>query len=337
LACLYQSYHANPSAEFKSWRLAKTRDAAAGFRCLEEPRMTTPPDHQALLRAFVRSNDFFIGIDSDGCAFDTMEVKHKECFIPNIIKHYRLAAVSKYAREAAEFVNLYSRWRGINRFPGLVLTIDLLAGRPEVLARRAHLPTLTGLRKWIDSGAPLSNPGLSAALAATGDIDLAQAIEWSVAVNRSISETVKDVPPFPFVRESLESMQGRADVMVVSGTPAEALSREWEEHNLQSYAALIAGQEFGSKSQQLALAASGRYDADKVLMVGDSLGDYEAAAANQALFYPINPGFEDESWQRFFEEALPRFFNGLYAGEYMAAQVARFESLLPERPPWKSG
>ena len=26
--------------------------------------------------------DFFIGIDSDGCAFDTMEIKHKECFCP---------------------------------------------------------------------------------------------------------------------------------------------------------------------------------------------------------------------------------------------------------------
>ncbi len=89
--------------------------------------MTAPTDPQASLREFARSHDFFIGIDSDGCAFDTMEVKHKECFIPNIIKSYQLAAVSKYVREVAEFVNLYSKHRGINRFPGLVLTIDLLA------------------------------------------------------------------------------------------------------------------------------------------------------------------------------------------------------------------
>ena len=26
---------------------------------------------------------FLVGIDSDGCAFDTMELKHKECFIPS--------------------------------------------------------------------------------------------------------------------------------------------------------------------------------------------------------------------------------------------------------------
>ena len=113
------------------------------------------------LREFAKSHDFFIGIDSDGCAFDTMEVKHKECFIPNIIKYYRLAAISKYAREVAEFLNLYSKWRGINRFPGLVLTMDLLAERLEVLRRRPRLPALLGLRAWIGEETRLSNPALA--------------------------------------------------------------------------------------------------------------------------------------------------------------------------------
>jgi len=40
-----------------------------------------------------------------------MEIKQKECFIPNIIKYWKLQAISKYARAAAEFVNLYSKWR----------------------------------------------------------------------------------------------------------------------------------------------------------------------------------------------------------------------------------
>ena len=72
-----------------------------------------------------------------------MEVKHKECFIPNIIKFYRLAAISKFARETAEFLNLYSKWRGINRFPGLVLLMDMLADRVEVLRRQPRLPALS--------------------------------------------------------------------------------------------------------------------------------------------------------------------------------------------------
>ncbi len=79
--------------------------------------MTAPSDPQAPLRNFQRTKDFFVGIDSDGCVFDTMEVKHKECFIPNIIRVFDLAAISKYAREVAEFVNLYSQWRRDQSLP----------------------------------------------------------------------------------------------------------------------------------------------------------------------------------------------------------------------------
>ena len=57
-------------------------------------------DPQAPLRDLKPEHKFFIGIDSDGCAFDTMEPKHKECFCPVFIWKFGLAAVSKYAREA---------------------------------------------------------------------------------------------------------------------------------------------------------------------------------------------------------------------------------------------
>ncbi len=84
------------------------------------------------LDQFQKRHDFLVGIDSDGCAFDTMEVKHKECFIPNTIRFFDLQPISKFAREAAEFVNLYSKWRGINRFPALTMTLDLLRERTDV-------------------------------------------------------------------------------------------------------------------------------------------------------------------------------------------------------------
>ncbi len=297
--------------------------------------MSAPTDPQHPLRQFVKSHDFFIGIDSDGCAFDTMEVKHKECFIPNIIKFYRLAAITKYAREVAEFLNLYSKWRGINRFPGLVLLVDMLAERLEVVRRHPRLPVFSSLRAWTQQETRLANSALAERVRATGDAELALALEWSEAVNRSIAEIVVEVPPFPLVRESLESMNGRADVVVVSATPREALEREWSEHGLFEHVALIAGQELGSKKEHLALAAAGRYEPDKILMVGDALGDLEAARHSGALFFPIDPGCEDESWQRFFEEGLPRFFAGTFAGEYMDSQLERFLALLPERPPWK--
>src|SRR5438132_497990 len=141
--------------------------------------MTTPLDPQAPLRDFVKRSDFFVGIDSDGCAFDTMEVKHKECFIPNIVKFYRLASISKYARETAEFLNLYSKWRGINRFPGLVMTMELLAERPEVVRRRPPLPALVGLRGWIERETKLANPALEKEVRSGGDPELALALDWS--------------------------------------------------------------------------------------------------------------------------------------------------------------
>ena len=297
--------------------------------------MNDTTDPRRALDEFTAESEFFIGIDSDGCVFDTMEVKHKECFIPNIIGHYGLAAISKYVREAAEFVNLYSCHRGVNRFPGLVLTMDLLKDRPEVLRRRPRIPDLAGLRSWIGRETRLSNPALKAEVQATGDADLAKALEWSEAVNRTIGEIVRDVPPFPLVRESLDSMREKADVMVVSATPGEALLREWEEHGLRPLVSLIAGQEMGSKREHLALAAVGRYEPAKILMIGDAPGDLEAARANGVLFYPVDPGAEDQSWQRFFEESLPRFFAGTYAGDYMAAQIARFQALLPDRPTWR--
>ena len=293
-------------------------------------------DPAAPLREFRPTQPFFVGIDSDGCAFDTMEVKHKECFIPNIVRFYGLAAISKYARESAEFVNLYSKWRGVNRFPGLVKAIDLLADHPKVRQRGFTLPKLAGLRAWIERETKLANPALSAEVARTGDPDLTLALAWSGAVNDSIAKTVRHVPPFPCVRESLEALATRADVMVVSATPTEALQREWEEHDLAAYVRLIAGQELGSKKEHLAFgAAPEKYARDHVLMVGDAPGDLAAARANGVLFYPIMPGDEDASWQEFFENGMSRFFGGQYAGAYMQALVDKFEASLPDLPRWK--
>ena len=291
---------------------------------------------QDRLLAFKRQHSYFVGIDSDGCVFDTMEIKHKECFIPNIIKYWKLQAISKYARAAAEFVNLYSKWRGINRFPALTKTFELLRDWPEPMRRGVKLINWTPLQNWIDSGATLGNPALEVEVAKTGDPILRLTLEWSKAVNRSIAEMVEGVPPFPFLRESVEKLSRRADIICVSATPGEALEREWQEHNIAKYAAVICGQEMGSKKEHLKLAAGGKYEKDCVLMIGDAPGDLSAARANGALFFPVNPGHEEASWERFNREAIERFFNHTYAGAYEASRIAEFETLLPEKPPWKA-
>ena len=286
---------------------------------------------------FVRRHDFLVGIDSDGCAFDTMELKHKECFIPNTINYWDLQAVSKYAREAAEFVNLYSKTRGINRFPALIETLEWLRRRPEVRARGVDIRIPQSLRDWVAKETKLSNERLREVVAETNDPDLRRTLEWSEAVNEAVRRIVRHVPPFPFVRESLERLKDHADVLVVSATPQEALEREWEEHDLKKYVAAICGQEIGTKKQCLGHASKGGgnpYPPGHVLMIGDAPGDYQAAKANGALFFPIIPGHEEASWERFFREGIDRFLNGTFAGEYEEQLVAEFNRYLPDRPPW---
>jgi phosphoglycolate phosphatase-like HAD superfamily hydrolase len=265
-----------------------------------------------------------------------MEIKHKECFIPNIIKHWGLQPVSKYAREAAEFVNLYSKWRGVNRWPALVMVFDLLRERPEVVARHVDIPQAPELRAFIDSGYPLSNDGLKEYISANGSHpELEQGWHWTQAVNQSVAEMVHGVPPFPFVRESLELMQDLADMVVVSATPTAALETEWGTHGIARFVRHIAGQEMGKKALHLELAAGDKYQPDHVLMIGDAPGDMRAAHANNALFYPINPGREDVSWKRFYDEAFSRFVNGSYRGAYEKELIEEFETYLPDVPPWK--
>jgi len=126
-----------------------------------------------------------------------------------------------------------------------------------------------------------------------------------------------------------------ADIVVVSATPTEALIREWQEHDLAGFARVIAGQEMGTKSEHLKWAADGKYPQEKILMIGDALGDLKAARSIAALFFPINPGSEEKSWKRFRDQGFKRFVAGQYAGEYEARLIEQFRKLLPETPPWK--
>lgn len=279
--------------------------------------------------------EFFIGIDSDGCVFDTMEIKQKEAFCPMFIKYFHMQRVSKYARETWEFVNLYSTTRGVNRFKALIRALELLKVRPEVIKRHTEFADMAPLVEWIGKESKLGNPALIkyAAEAKNPIIDLTLA--WSVEVNKLIAEIVFDIPPFPYVNESLEKMNKFADLMVVSQTPTEALIREWKEHKIDGYPRLIAGQELGTKAEHLKYSAKGKYPDNKILMIGDAPGDLSAAKSNGVLYFPINPGHEDASWQRFFEEGLDRFFAGTYAGQYEEKLIKEFESFLPEKPTWK--
>lgn len=291
-------------------------------------------DPQAPLKELDPKHDFLVAIDSDGCVFDSMEIKQKECFTPNTIKHWELQAVSKYARAAAEFVNLYSKWRGANRFPALVKVFDLLNDWPEVQKRNVEIPVAQPLRDWIERESKLGNPALISEVEKTGNPVLKQVLGWSNAVNAAVEDMVYGVPPFPLVRESLEKVSSWADIIVCSGTPGEALVREWEENDIAGFPRVIAGQEMGKKKDHLELVKD-KYPEGHVLMMGDAPGDKKAAKANDLLFFPVNPGYEEDSWELFYNEVTDKFRDGEYTAEYEAGLIAEFDKLLPETPPWR--
>ena len=297
-------------------------------------------DHgsQQALHDFQPQHEFFVGIDSDGCVFNSMEVKHNDCFSVNLVKHFGLASISRQVHQAWDFVNLYSTTRGTNRFKAILLVCDFLREMQLVRKMGVAVPELSYLREWSETETKLGNPALQSAIdSATGERldELSQVMAWSLGVNESVAEIVYNLPPFPGVRETLQRLQGKSDVIVVSATPDEALIREWAEHEIDAYVALIAGQEMGTKTEHLTITTKDRYPENHVLMLGDSPGDLKAARDVGALFFPVNPGSEDTSWQLFLDEAMDKFFDGQYVGTYEEALIDKFQELLPETPPWE--
>ncbi|MBR2996207.1 MAG: HAD family hydrolase, partial [Lachnospiraceae bacterium] len=75
------------------------------------------------LQDFVRKSDYAVCVDSDGCAMDTMNIKHFRCFGPCMVREWHLEQWEKAILDRWNEINLFSATRGINRFKGLALML----------------------------------------------------------------------------------------------------------------------------------------------------------------------------------------------------------------------
>jgi phosphoglycolate phosphatase-like HAD superfamily hydrolase len=282
------------------------------------------------LRKLSPKHEFFAGIDSDGCVFDSMEVKQKEFFIPLALEHFNLYPVAEILRKTWDHVNLYSINRGSNRFLSFIRVFDLLSSDELVRRSGVKLPDTSELRRWVSSERKLGNENLRKYFESHSDPSLEKILLWSEDLNREISLRMRKIPPFSHVRAALEEIASAADIVIISQTPYEALEKEWRENDLVKYVSEIAGQEHGTKQEQIAAAAVGKYDFDKILMIGDAKGDLDAALANGVLFYPVIPGREDESWEKLVTDGFARFKKGTFYGEYQETLIRTFLASLPE-------
>lgn len=281
---------------------------------------------------FSPRNRFLIAIDSDGCVFDTMEVKQHQHFHPMIIRHWGLDALKAEVCAMADYINLRSPLRGSNRFVALYKTFELVMNTRAYRDSGVDLPWVEPLGRWVDSESKLTHEHLE--LAVEQEPELRSVLEWSQSVNRDIAENMRPIPPFDGVREALELMRERADLVVVSLSPHHALQQEWGGANFDRLVDGIAGLDLGSKPHQVELAIQqGGYDLNKVLLMGDAPGDLKAARESGISFYPTLPGKESDCWRHFMDEDFERFLQGTYRGDVEQAHIATFEDLLQDSPP----
>jgi len=104
-----------------------------------------------------RRHATLVGIDSDGCVFDSLPVKLHHHVVPLVIRWWELDPVAALVHRKADQINLFSASRGGNRFPNLLLLFEALAAEPEVRLRQVALPDLAALRRFCKSGAALGN------------------------------------------------------------------------------------------------------------------------------------------------------------------------------------
>ena len=261
------------------------------------------------LEEFQKKHDFLICVDSDGCAVDTMDIKHKRCFGPCLVKEWGLEQWEKPILERWNEINLYTHTRGINRFKALALALE------EVNQTYTPIEGVEELKTWTEEAKELSNPALEAQIAKTGAPVLKKALSWSLAVNRAITELPWEVKhAFSGVKEAFEGVRDFADLVIVSSANRDAVEEEWDRFGLLPLVDTVLCQDAGSKAHCIAQLKKKGYAEGTILMVGDASGDMAAAEENRVYFYPILVRREEESWKNF-PQAAQRLKAGNY-GEY---------------------
>lgn len=275
---------------------------------------------QANLEQYVKQKDYLICVDSDGCAMDTMDIKHIRCFGPCMVDEWELSEWKDVILKRWNEINLYTMTRGINRFKGLAMALK------EINDTYIKIEGVEVLDQWVETSNELSNPALKRELEVNDNICLKKALSWSEKVNESINNdlTFDEKKPFEGVKEALEYAHRYADIAIVSSANLQAVEEEWELYGLLDCVDILLAQNVGSKAFCIQELLKKGYDVDKTMMTGDAVGDYEAAKKNGVFYYPIRVRHEKESWEEFKTEAVGRLTNGTYAGEYQQKQIDAF-------------
>ena len=271
---------------------------------------------------FVKQSDYIICIDSDGCAMDTMEVKHRECFGPQWIYTYGLEDRFEECMKLWLDINLYSISRGVNRFKGLALALV------EMEKRGCKFDGLEESLTWTNEAKELSNPALLAYSQKSSSECVEKALLWSIRTNRAVYNMPEIDKPFENVKKAMDAMCEEADLIAVSSGNTETVHNELTKHGLRDDCRVLLCQEVGSKAYCISEMVRKGYDTKKMLMVGDAAEDKNAAEKNGIWYFPILVGKEAYSWDRLLNEAFPKLLDGTYDEAYQEQLNKEFETNL---------
>lgn len=272
------------------------------------------------LANYQKKKDFLVCVDSDGCAMDTMDIKHFRCFGPCMVDEWNLGRWRFEILERWNEINLYTMTRGINRFKGLSMALQ------EINDKYTPIEELETLVDFAENSPELSNGAVQRAMNANPDsVMLKKMMAWSIAVNESINALPEEEKlPYEGVREALTFAHEKADVAIVSSANLDAVLDEWKLYGLLEHTDIVMAQNVGSKAFCIAEMLKKGYDADKVVMCGDAPGDWDAAKKNGVFYFPILVRKEKESWAEFVSEGFDHLLDGSYAGVYQEKKVSEF-------------
>lgn len=271
------------------------------------------------LSGYIRKKEFLVCVDSDGCAMDTMDIKHIRCFGPCMVEEWELKQWKTEILDRWNEINLYTMTRGINRYKGLSMALQ------EIDQKYRPIEDLDTLAEWVKNSPELSNGALQSAIDQKDSISLKKALSWSKAVNASINQLPEEEKrPFEGVKEALALAHEKADVAIVSSANPGAVLEEWERFGLLGYTDIVLAQDAGSKAYCIGELLKAGYEKDHVLMCGDAPGDLKAAEQNGVFYYPILVRREKESWDEFRESALGKLLDGSYGGAYQQEKINAF-------------
>ena len=275
------------------------------------------------LSDFTKRKTYLVCVDSDGCAMDTMDIKHITCFGPCMVAEWGLEAWREAILTRWNEINLYTLTRGINRFKGLAQALA------EIHTAYTPIDGVDALCRWADTAPELSNGALEALIADGAHPIFDKALAWSVTVNAAIrSLPESEVKPFPLAREALAFAHERADVAIVSSANRGAVLEEWERHGLLPHTDVVLTQNDGSKAYCIGELLKKGYAPDHVLMCGDAPGDLAAAQKNGVFYYPILVRQEAASWQEFMDAGFAHLLDGTFGGAYQDRKIAQFNENL---------